>query len=626
MDINLYKAKRFRKDFFPPFFWGWENKPKRREKLIIIGGLQRSGNHLLRGLLDGHPQLIVPPEEDYFVRTLARSHVEQIKGCLLKSSDAPGFYKKMQKDGHFERVNEGKNENSANRKPLFDLDQYYQYVQRHYKKYSLQRLIQTHFEALSHTIIDQQVHPLKTKVMFCSFNPLHYDVLNVGRMLSQYYDLKAVFIFRHPLGTYCSGRKRQEFDNIDLYCRQVNDHYEDVLKFSEENLGEVFCISFEKLIKNIEPNMRDVAHFLDIKFDHILNEYTQNREPTISNSSYERKKGVDPSVIDRYKDMLTEEEISLIELRCGDKFDFKNKVLNYSGTTLEQADNDLNESIASFYYGELSIPDRRQFEVFKQYMHYYHYVVHMPKLENILEIGAGYSTVLIGQLAELRKCNVYSIDVNADNLFKKIEHTRFYRNVKDNITFIERSSISKKVFNLIYDAPYLTDIGGVMPDQIKNQLHRFILCDKGYDLRKFDNICRSISNENESQLNLVEQFIHDGKIFLPKKIIEQYIEPDDEFDFFKKLKDEDGVVETFYKEQRTFDVVFFDSGEFSSIPEWTILKKLIRPGGIAVFHDIYFPKSFKNFLVCATVCADKEWDIVYQDYSTPQGLLIARKK
>ena len=36
--------------------------------LLMLGAPPRGGNHLLRGLLDHHPQLLLPPDEDYFVR------------------------------------------------------------------------------------------------------------------------------------------------------------------------------------------------------------------------------------------------------------------------------------------------------------------------------------------------------------------------------------------------------------------------------------------------------------------------------------------------------------------------------------------------------------------------------
>ncbi len=86
------------------------------------------------------------------------------------------------------------------------------------------------------------------------------------------------------------------------------------------------------------------------------------------------------------------------------------------------------------------------------------------------------------------------------------------------------------------------------------------------------------------------------------------------------------VLDRLVEEFETFDAVFFDCGEFSSMPEWTVLGKRIRPGGLAVFHDVYFPKSVKNFLVCAALAASPDWEILYRDRTTPQGLVVARRR
>jgi predicted O-methyltransferase YrrM len=79
-------------------------------------------------------------------------------------------------------------------------------------------------------------------------------------------------------------------------------------------------------------------------------------------------------------------------------------------------------------------------------------------------------------------------------------------------------------------------------------------------------------------------------------------------------------------EHPQFDAVFFDCGEFSSPLEWELLRGRIRPGGLALFHDIYFPKSVKNFQVAAAIAASPDWEILHQDRSTPQGLLAARRR
>jgi hypothetical protein len=63
-------------------------QPASKPPLLILGAPPRGGNHLLRGLLDHHPQLLLPPDEDYFVRHLSRHPLLRLRGMLTSRSGA----------------------------------------------------------------------------------------------------------------------------------------------------------------------------------------------------------------------------------------------------------------------------------------------------------------------------------------------------------------------------------------------------------------------------------------------------------------------------------------------------------------------------------------------------------
>lgn len=73
------------------------------------------------------------------------------------------------------------------------------------------------------------------------------------------------------------------------------------------------------------------------------------------------------------------------------------------------------------------------------------------------------------------------------------------------------------------------------------------------------------------------------------------------------------------------NAVFLDSGEFSSLLEWEIVESHVSSGTYVILHDIFFPKSFKNWLVCSSIALNPAWQVMYIDRSTPQGLMVARK-
>ena len=51
----------------------------------------------------------------------------------------------------------------------------------------------------------------------------------------------------------------------------------------------------------------------------------------------------------------------------------------------------------------------------------------------------------------------------------------------------------------------------------------------------------------------------------------------------------------------------------------------MKCGSYALLHDIYYPKSIKNFLVAIYLELDDSWEILYLDNASPQGGLVAIK-
>jgi len=139
------------------------------EELLIIAAAPRSGNHLLRGLLDGHPALLVPPDEDYFVRQLMRSPSQRFRSRVCSPGRAPDLYREIQKNGHFEEVVSGGTRNSYDTAGLLDLDAYYGYVRSHHRRFSLSGVVRTHFEALE-AALTAGLPGSRRKVYFCAMH------------------------------------------------------------------------------------------------------------------------------------------------------------------------------------------------------------------------------------------------------------------------------------------------------------------------------------------------------------------------------------------------------------------------------------------------------------------------
>jgi len=77
-------------------------------------------------------------------------------------------------------------------------------------------------------------------------------------------------------------------------------------------------------------------------------------------------------------------------------------------------------------------------------------------------------------------------------------------------------------------------------------------------------------------------------------------------------------------ENRKLDFYFGDSGEYCGLAEWNIVKDLLAVDGWIALHDIYYPKSSKNFQVYDAIRKSDNWQI-YLKTNTKAGLVIAKK-
>lgn len=284
------------------------------EELLIIAAAPRSGNHLLRGLLDGHPALLVPPDEDYFVRQLTRSSSLRLRSRLCSPGHAPDLYREIQKNGHFEEVVSGGTKNSYDTGGLLDLNAYYDYVRSHHRRFSLSGVVRTHFEALE-AALKAELPGSRRKVYFCAMQPRRGDLQGCGEMLSQNYRIRTLFVFRDPRSHFHSVLGRNPEASVEKFCERQRRNWAAVNEF-EQRFGSILRVAFGSILEETKRVMHDVCKYADIDFDPCVLEFTQGGQETWSNSSHGRRRGLDPSTATRYLDELPSEVIDTIERDC----------------------------------------------------------------------------------------------------------------------------------------------------------------------------------------------------------------------------------------------------------------------------------------------------------------------
>ena len=289
------------------------------------------------------------------------------------------------------------------------------------------------------------------------------------------------------------------------------------------------------------------------------------------------------------------------------------KKIYYSNMIKKSIGTDI-EYIDLFYMASKTLIYRAQndFNPFLQYVHMLNILQQDKDIQNGLEIGGGYSTIVLSKLIFDNNCKITSIDINPDK-YKSILPDKKYRN---------------KLFSLINIVEDLTIDYNTMVDFYKNTLEKELSRYNADELQK--HILKFTSDFKGGYVDLktdpLEYLFKDNKLNLFDKVLTNDVLEREKgfYQMFDKVQKK-GYVNTILENNIIYDFIFFDCGELSSIVEWILLEKQIKTGGYAILHDIYFPKSIKNFLVGALISISDEWEIVYKDTSSVQGMLIARK-
>jgi len=289
-------------------------RPGKRPRLLILGAPPRGGNHLLRGLLDNHPQLLLPPDEDYFIRHLSRHPLLQLRGMLVSPEQAPAFYRKLQKDGHLERVNAGHGTEVFGSEGSLDLDAYYAYLREHHHRLSPDDLVRNHVEALA-VALGHRPDDDRLRVCFCALQPSNRDLSRVSAVLARNYDVRGIFLVRDPRAHLASKLVRNPTLDLGRFCRRQNRYWEEIEDFARRR-GPALRLRFEELVTDTETSMRSVCEFVGIDYAPALLEYTQGGVASQSNSSFAASQGIDIGVLTRYQESLSPEIIRFLKTHC----------------------------------------------------------------------------------------------------------------------------------------------------------------------------------------------------------------------------------------------------------------------------------------------------------------------
>jgi len=244
----------------------------------------------------------------------------------------------------------------------------------------------------------------------------------------------------------------------------------------------------------------------------------------------------------------------------------------------------------------------------------------------VLEIGAGLSTVVIAELLSRKNdgSKLFTLDYLGLEAF--ICNTRGSNiDVEPWIDFVDivtAPTVSLAEIESFYCSSTST-IGGMSKELLVDGLDPFI--EWSMDDRRHGELSRlTKQGENYSFFsNNVKRYLLDNELF-NSDLFQLYRHNDDEFDILSKNHFESGELASQMQTVKP-DLVYMDSGEFSSNVEFNVIEPLLGVGATLIVQDIFFPKSIKSFLICAYLAMSNQWQVVWVDRTTPQGVLIAKK-
>jgi predicted O-methyltransferase YrrM len=260
--------------------------------------------------------------------------------------------------------------------------------------------------------------------------------------------------------------------------------------------------------------------------------------------------------------------------------------------------------------------DFRTYLLLRNFAHYY-------GCGSVLEIGAGLSTAVWAEYAALTGAEVASVDANFDRFERWIAGTSHERTITETVVLREGMSITADDLRAFYDSAHV-EYAGQQVESFRDELDQFARA-SGCPTSRIKAASRFAGGGNWTLGDIV---VSDGRLAFPRPLLDFYVKDHDNFDSLVATvegAETTGVLDDLTA-NREWEFVWLDSGEVSSIVEWKVVADAVAPGGLVALHDVYFPKSMKNFIIAASLVADPEWDVLFVDPSTVQGLLIAQRR
>jgi hypothetical protein len=287
---------------------------------LFVGGCPKSGTTLLLALLDGHPELVVLPEETHYLEQRAKYRAlpdfQAKLRHLLTRSDL-----RLLDRGRFEPPRDACG---------MDIRDYLGFDYARFTRLAEDFVNQPGMNdslLLSETIrayVITMGYDWRNCVRWVEKTPS--NVPCVDDLFRHFPEARLIQVVRDPRAVFAS-RQRRLMNRYDRHSkahrlvREWNESSRQIAKLRERP-NHCLVIRYEDLLLNSRTVLEEVCRFVGIQFLPVLLEPTRAGKQWQGNSSfYCEFSGIDTQPLDKWKNELTEDEIWWIELHCHEGMD-----------------------------------------------------------------------------------------------------------------------------------------------------------------------------------------------------------------------------------------------------------------------------------------------------------------
>jgi sulfotransferase family protein len=306
-----------------------ENVVPVREPLVLICQAQRSGGTLLARLFDGHPQCHAHPHElligypkPHTWPELPLEEEPEVWFAKLKEGYLSTLFRKGRRKVPLKAPGEkSKGSYPFILPPAFQRLLFVEEVGRRSPIKSEREVLDCYMTSLFNAWLDNQNLRGSEKRWVVAFSPRRAWGEGLERFFRIYPDGRLISILRDPLSWYTSAQGRDPGADVEglleLWKRSAREMLE-----ADRRFGERVCVvRFDELVLDTAGAMRRLADLLGIDFDPQLTIPTFNGYPVGPNSSYETSHmGVLTDPVERYKELLSDQQQTLIRSECEDLY------------------------------------------------------------------------------------------------------------------------------------------------------------------------------------------------------------------------------------------------------------------------------------------------------------------